>query len=828
MDCAEEIAVLKREVGPAAGGEDKLSFDLLNGRMIIEGSAALADGEIIQAVSRTGMTASVWNPAATAEQPSFWAARGRAVMTSASGVALAAAFLFHAMEHGGADALSPEGDGGHAFPVPAIALYVVAVLTGGWFIFPKAWYSLKSLRPDMNLLMTVAVAGALGIGEYFEAATVAFLFAVALLLESWSVGRARRAIAALMDLSPPKARCVAGDRVEEVPVAEVPAGTTILVKPGERIPLDGIVSKGSTSVNQAPITGESMPVAKEPGSEVYAGSINESGAFEFVSSKAASDTTLARIIRMVEEAQSRRAPSEQWVETFARYYTPAMMAAALLIAILPPLAFGLPWEDWFYKSLVLLVIACPCALVISTPVSIVAALSAAARAGILVKGGAYLEAPSRLRAIALDKTGTLTKGKPEVQRIIPLNGHDEKELLALAAALEAHSEHPLARAILRRAEAEGITPAPAEGFQSLKGRGAEAVIEGRPYWIGSHRLLHEKAALNSALLDQPKGLKESGHAVLAMGNESYVSGLVGLAHVNPPQFVPGQITEPNESGQKAVMLVGGNQSHIQPVAELLGVPEREVKLLTGDEIDAIRELLQDYKYVFWVASPHPATQRQPETESIHEAALKLEESGHSVVVIGNDEHVCGMIGIADAIRPEARQSIGRLRDAGFQEVIMLTGDNEGTARAIAAQTGITQLRFELLPEDKVEAIRQLVQQYGTVAMVGDGVNDAPAMATATLGIAMGAAGTDAALETADIALMADDLSKLPWLINHSRNTLRVIKQNIAFALGVKVVFIALSLFGFATLWMAIAADTGASLLVIGNGLRLLKVRGSDS
>lgn len=709
MDCVEEIAILKREIGPLAGGEDKLSFDLLNAHMYIETDGPLSDEEVTKAVARTGMGASVWNKDRQhlPETPSLWAAHGRQIMTGVSGAALSLAFIVHAGMHGVRDALSSGSEGGHVFPMLALALYLVAVVCGGWFVFPKALYSVRNLRPDMNLLMTLAVAGALLIGEYFEAATVAFLFAVALLLESWSVGRARRAIAALMELSPQTAHCLESGSIVDRPIADVAVGTRIQVKPGERIPLDGKIVKGYTSVNQAPITGESMPVSKQPDDEVYAGSINESGAIEFESTKGANDTTLSRIIQMVEEAQSRRAPSEQWVEKFARYYTPAMMVLALLVVVFPPLFLGQLWAVWFYKGLVLLVIACPCALVISTPVSIVAGLSAAARAGILIKGGTYLEAPSKARIIAFDKTGTLTKGHPEVQKLVPLNGHNERELLERAAALEAHSEHPLARAILQRAEQDGIQPAAAEGFQIVKGKGAEATIDGKRYWIGSHRFLHEKT---------------------------------------------------NDTG------------------------------------------------------------------AVHEEAMRLEADGHSIVVVGNERHVCGLISIADQVRPESKEAITALKAEGIERIVMLTGDNEGTARAIGGQTGVDDIRFELLPEDKVEAIKQLVKEFGTVAMIGDGVNDAPAMATATLGIAMGAVGTDAALETADIALMSDDLSKLPWLVQHSRRTLRVIKQNITFALGVKVVFIVLSLFGFASLWMAIAADMGASLLVIANGLRLLKAK----
>lgn len=705
MDCAEEIAILKREVGPLVGGGDKLSFDLLNAKMIVETTSPFLEDDVIKAIGRTGMRAQIWRPAEKSEPLSAWSKHGRHIMTMASGVSLALAFTVHVITHGIGDALSPEGDGTHAFPTISILLYLVSVICGAWFIVPKAIFSLRSLRPDMNLLMTVAVSGAIGIGEYFEAATVAFLFAVALLLESWSVGRARRAIAALMDLSPQLARCVEGDAVIERPVSDVAVGSRIQVRPGEKIPLDGKILKGSTTVNQAPITGESIPLSKEVGSDVYAGSINDSGAFEFESTKPADDTALARIIHMVEEAQSRRAPSEQWVETFARFYTPTMMLLALLIASLPPLLLSQPWDEWLYKSLVLLVVACPCALVISTPVSIVAGLSSAARAGILIKGGTYLEAPSKLRVIAMDKTGTLTKGQPEVQQLIVINGHNERELLERAASLEVYSEHPLARAILRRVEAEGIKVKPAENFRAVKGKGAEGTIDGDNFWIGSHRFLHEK-------------------------------------------------------------------NH--------------------------------------------------EPESVHQEAMRLEADGHTVVVVGNEQQTWGFISIADEVRPEARDALSQLKAVGIEKIVMLTGDNEGTARAVGALTGADDIRFELLPEDKVEAIRHLVQEYGSVAMVGDGVNDAPAMATASLGIAMGAIGTDAALETADIALMSDDLSRLAWLIGHSKRTLIIVKQNILFALVIKTIFIVLSLSGYASLWMAIAADMGASLLVIANGLRLLR------
>jgi Cd2+/Zn2+-exporting ATPase len=414
---------------------------------------------------------------------------------------------------------------------------------------------------------------------------------------------------------------------------------------------------------------------------------------------------------MVEEAQSRRAPSEQWVEKFARYYTPAMILLAGAIAVVPPLLFGGGWARWFYDALVILVIACPCALVISTPVSVVAALAAAARSGVLIKGGAFLEEAGRIKAVALDKTGTVTHGLPEVQKIIPLNGHTEEELLDRAAALEAHSGHPLARAIVKRAGQLGRTVVPAEDYREFRGRGAQGRISGRTFWLGSHRLLHDK---------------------------------------------------------------------------------------------------------------------QGENDDIHRQIDALEDAGHSVVIVGNDDHVCGLISVADGVRDNALSIVADLKRAGVEKVIILTGDNRGTARAVSEKIGADEFHAGLLPEDKLKAIEEAKGRYGSVAMVGDGINDAPALAAASLGIAMGAAGTDVAMETADIALMSDDLSRLPWLIRHGRRTLGVIRQNIGFALGVKLLFMGLALANVATLWMAIAADMGASLLVIMNALRLLNGRQAGS
>lgn len=717
MDCAEEINALKQTVGKLPGVQS-LDFNLIDGMMFVEFDHLKTNEDKIRAAARlAGLEADSVDEEKTSgvaePEEGWWRKNGPALLCWCSGILVGLGVLTHAVMHGGLLHALIDGEDTtlHEFPLPVILYYATAVVAGGWFVFPKALLALRRLRADMNLLMTIAVIGAMAIGQWLEAATVAFLFSFSLLLESWSISRARRAIQALLNIAPSMARyiCPNDGDIMEKPVAAVPLGATVLVRPGERIPLDGIITKGRTLVNQAPITGESMPVSKKEGSEVFAGTINEDGSIEFKATKAVTDTTLARIIRLVEQAQSRRAPVEQWIETFAFYYTPAMILIAAMVAILPPLFTG-QWSRWFYEALVMLVIACPCALVISTPVSIVAALTAAARAGVLIKGGVFLEAVGRVNTFALDKTGTLTKSLPEVQEIVPLNGHTRSEILARAAALEIHSEHPLAAAILRKTRMEMVEPLIARDFRALKGRGAEAFIDDSLFWVGSHRLLHEK---------------------------------------------------------------GG------------------------------------------------------EDDMMHIHAQRMEDAGHSVVVVGSDCHICGIISVADSLRPEAPTLVYDLKAAGITHVIMLTGDNQGTAEAVGKTVMLDEIRAELLPEDKLKAIEALKQKFGGVAMVGDGINDAPALASATVGISMGFAGTDAAIETSDITLVSDDLSRLPWLVRHSRRALRVIRQNIFFSLGIKVLFMTLAFMQMATLWMAIAADIGASLLVIFNALRLLSMKEFD-
>ncbi len=703
MDCAEEVAVLRRSVGPVVGGEDRLSFDVLSGRMTVAAGDQPVDVDaVLAAVSATGMQAERWTgQSGTASTVSTSAWRQGLLWTSLSGGFLLLGLLVRL-------GVALETFAGPILEITIRGLYGLAIVCGLRLVAPKAWRAARGLRPDMNLLMTVAVLGAIVIGEYLEGASVAFLFALSNALESWSIRRAHRAISALMDLAPPTARVRDREGTEkELPIEEVAAGSRIVVNPGNRIPLDGVVMAGRSDVNQSPITGESMPVEKQSGDTVFAGTVNGNGALEIETTKPADETTLAHIARMIDEAQSRRSPSERWVDRFARIYTPAVMGVALLVFLVPPLALGQTWSVWFYRSLVLLVIACPCALVISTPVSVVAALTAAARQGVLIKGGVFLEAISHVRAFAFDKTGTLTEGKPRVHTVISLNGHTETELLERVTALEARSDHPLAKAILDHARQLGVSIRPAADYQEIPGEGASGSWNGETYWLGSARLMAER-------------------------------------------------------GQ--------------------------------------------------------------ETAERRERIAELAAQGQTVVVVGSARHVCGLLGLADTVRHTSRSALNELRALGVEHLEMLTGDSRATGTAIGRSVGVDEIRAELLPAEKVDAVEALVERFGSAAMVGDGVNDAPALATATVGIAMGVAGSDAAIETADIALMSNDLSKLPWTVRLSRRTVGVIQQNIAFALAVKAAFVILTFFGLATLWGAIAADMGTSLLVIFNGMRLLRER----
>ncbi|MBI2835556.1 MAG: cadmium-translocating P-type ATPase [Acidobacteria bacterium] len=688
MDCHEEVAILERRLKNLAGLED-LSADVVGQRLRVRYDAAsISATDIVEAVSDTGMRA--WLEHEEPVTLTSAAVTRRIVLVTISGAMVALGLLVEF-------AAWPEA-------VARIA-YGVAVASGGVVTARRAFAAARARILDINVLMLVAVAGALGIGEWSEAATVLFLFAFAQLLEARSMERARGAIRALMDLTPTEA-LVRRDATElRLKADDIRVGDLIIVRPGEKVPLDGEVVAGESDVNQAPVTGESLPIAKSTGDEVLAGSINGHGALEVRVTRPRRDTTMARIIHLVERAQAQRAPSQTFVERFARIYTPAVLVLAALMAIFPPLLFGAPFGVWFYRALVLLVIACPCALVISTPVSIVSALAAAARKGVLIKGGAHLERTAGVRCVAFDKTGTLTKGRLEVVGVIPVDGAAPPHILGIASAVESHSEHPIASAILRRAAEEQVVVHAPRSFQSLPGLGAQALVDGRKVLVGNHRLFEEQR-------------------------------------------------------------------------------------LSSPEIDAQLDELAD--------------------------------RGCTAVLVAEDRRTVGIIGVADELREAGQDALQLLRESGVERLVLLTGDNAITARAIGKQLGFDEVKAELLPADKVSAIDELRRRYGTVAMIGDGVNDAPALAAADVGIAMGVAGTDAALETADVALMADELLKIPYAFRLSRATLRNIKVNIGFSLVLKGAFLAMAVGGVATLWMAVLADTGASLIVIANGLRLLR------
>lgn len=609
LDCAEEINLLTKTLRGKLGIV-KLDFDVLNARMTVHMEPEMVTPEdVVKFVASTGMKAIVWADHHLLEKQTFWEKYGRLLLAVISFGFLIAAVCFHyQLHHDIIDIFWVSKPHGRP-PAFIDRLYFLAIITGGWFILPKAFYAIRRMQADMNVLMVVAIVGAITIHKWFEAATVTFLFSVAVLLEHWSVGRARKAISSLLNLSPTKANVISKETHEAKvkAVEDVLVGDRVLVRPGEKIPLDGIVVKGSSSVNQAPITGESSAAHKDVGDVVYAGTINEDGALECTVTKKTEDTTLARIIHLVEEAQGRRSKVTQWVEKFARVYTPVMIIIAILIVLIPPMFFGQPLQVWFYRALIVLVIACPCALVISTPVSFVSGLTAAARHGVLIKGGVFLELPGRLKALALDKTGALTLGELHVQKVIPLSGHDEEEIIRIAAALEDACEHPVAKAVIKKAQEMNVQFKRADDYKIFPGKGAEGMIDGKWYWIGNHRFMHEV-------------------------------------------------------GQ--------------------------------------------------------------ETTEVHHLVDSLEDVGHSVIAMGNKEHICGVITVADTPRKNIRNIIADIKKTGIKQVVMLTGDNENTAKAMAKLTEVDSFHAELLPEDKVHEIEKLQDRFGTVAMIGDGINDA--------------------------------------------------------------------------------------------------------
>ncbi len=687
MDCPTEEALLRKKLG---GMVDVTGMDFnLMQRVLTVSHAPKALPAVLAAVRDLGFTPELVTAASTAAPPEAAPTKPWWPLALAGGMAVAA-------------------EASHWAGLPtwvAAALALGAVLASGLTTYRKGWVAIRHGQFNINALMSLAVTGALLLGQWPEAAMVMVLFAVAELIEARSLDRARHAIQGLMQLTPERATVLQADgRWQEVDVGTVPVAAQVRVRPGERIALDGRLLSGRSTVNQAPITGESLPVDKAPGDDVFAGTVNGSGAFDYEVTAEASHSVLARIVHAVEDAQGARAPTQRFVDGFSRVYTPAVCALALMVAVLPPLLMGGAWFDWVYRALVLLVIACPCALVISTPVTIVSGLAAAARQGILIKGGAHLEAGRKLAWLALDKTGTLTQGRPVQTDTVVWRAGSEQVLQAVAASLASRSNHPVSRALTVAAQQSGMALLAVEGFEAMPGLGVRGSVAGRGYLLGNHRLAHEQ----------------------------------------------GRCT-----------------------------PDLEARV-TG-----------------------------------------LEAQGKTVILLSDDDGVLGLFAVADTLKAGSAQAVAELHALGIR-TLMLTGDNMQTARAIAAQVGIDEVQGEMLPEDKLRAIEDKIAQGGVVGMVGDGINDAPALARAHIGFAMGAAGTGTAIETADVALMDDDLRKLPRFVRLSRRAHALLVQNIVLALGIKAVFLTLTILGVGTMWMAVFADVGASLLVVGNGLRMLR------
>ncbi|HEX6989121.1 MAG TPA: cation-translocating P-type ATPase [Bacillota bacterium] len=728
LSCAGCAETVRRAVS-AVDGVEEVDVSFATGVMRVAHRRPVHPA-VTEAVRRAGYQAEPAEAAGgAAAGPEAWWRTRRAVTTAASGLLAAGGYLAALLNI--------------ASPWPQLA-YAAAMAAGGWLPARVAWAAARRRRIDINGLMILAALGAAAIGQWTEGAVVVFLFSLGEALEEAAITRTRRSIRDLMALAPAEAEVLRDGRLQQVPVAEVRVGERVVVRPGARVPVDGRIHAGLAALNEAPITGEAMAVDKGPGDEVFAGSINENGYLEVDAVRVAGDTTLSRIIHLVEEAQRRRAGIQRWIDRFAQRYTPLVVAAAALVALVPPLA-GAPWGPWVYRGLALLILACPCALVISTPVAVVSAIGRAARSGVLIKGGAHLEALARVRVVALDKTGTLTFGRPEVTDVVPLvdvppqvgaepldggvldrgaPGDDRAAprnrpavdpgdaVLALAAAAEARSEHPLGRAVVAAARARGVRPAEPEDFAVHPGLGIRARVSGLDLVVGAPAFVATEAALDAASLEMPLARLESqGKTVMAVAEAAGRGG-------------PGR----------------------------------------------------------WL----------------------------------------GLIAVADRIRPGAAAAVAGLRSAGVRRVILLTGDAEPAARRVAAAVGVDEVRARRLPEAKLEAVESLEGADGGVLYVGDGINDAPALARASVGVAMGVAGTDTALESADVALMADDLTQLPAAIDLSRRAMAVVRQNVVFSLAVKALAMGLLAAGQLTLWLAIAADTGAALAVIANGLRLLR------
>lgn len=694
-DCSDEVNAIKKAL--AKIGVDSVWVNLISATATVHYPNEMDAAAIRKAIESTGVKV------VDKEELSFWSANlKRILLVTTSGLLLGLGLLGSWLDW------IPQ--------IYQLVIFSIATLLSGTLVFPKAYRALLQKTLDMNVLMSFAVIGAFAIREYSEAATVVFLFSLAELLESFSVDKARNAIKAVLKLTPQIAQVIKGKDISTLPVSAVNLNDLIVIRPGDSFPLDGVIAEGVSTVNQAPLTGESTPIEKTIGDPVFAGTLNQNGTLTVKVTNTFQDTKISRVLKLIEEAQQQKSPSETFVNRFAKIYTPIVFVLALLVAIAPPLILGYSFDTWFYRALVLLVIACPCALVLATPISVVSGLASLAKQGVLVKGGKYLEALGKVKAIALDKTGTLTEGNFKVQSFRTFNNQNENEVLTIALALEQFSSHPLAKAILDYGHSKSINSIPdAKSITALPGRGAEALVDSCLYFAGNHKLAHE-----------------------------------------------------------------------------LGVCSSEIELY-----------LQE-----------------------------LEEKAMSVVIIGHKPHgdhaggVLGIFGLGDSLKANAKTAIQELHKIGISKIVVLSGDNQKTVDAIGKLVGVDEARGDLLPEDKVNEVKKLIVNFSDVAMVGDGVNDAPALASATIGISMGAIGTDSAIETSDVSLMQDDLSSLAKAISHGRRVLNVIQFNIAFALVTKLIFLILAIAGYSNLWLAVFADMGASILVTLNALRLLKSNNS--
>ena len=716
MDCQDEVRLIEKKLKALAGIKNFEIYLATQGVKIVYDPSLISIQQIIKSIAETGLKASV---AKEARAKIAWWKEKRIIALTGCGFFSLTAFVLEKIGWKG---------------IITIVFHSMAIIIGGYYPAKMAFGALRTLTLNIRTLMVTGAIGAVTLGLWEEASMLVFIYLLGDILEIYTVSKSRGAIRMLMALAPKEALVRRNGKEMILPVEEVEISDSIIIRPGEKIPLDGKVIKGYSSVDQSPITGESIPVEKKEGDDVFAGTLNQRGVLDVVITKLSKDTTLAKIIHSVEEAQARKSSYQRFGEKFGKYYTPSMFALAFAVAVVPPLLWG-GFSYWFYRGLVVLVVSCSCGIALSVPVAVVAAIGNAARHGVLVKGGVYLEIAAKLKAIAFDKTGTITIGKPSVTDIIPLNNQTEETILQLAASIENYSEHPLGETIVSQAKERGLNLQTVDAFESLPGMGVKARIGAYEYFIGNKRLF--------------------------------------LQLLTPGAANRNQLTTP-----------------VSPPSQ------------GGDEVE-VKNLQKRDKTLVQIS--------------------EFEKQGKTVVLLGSEKGILGIIAVADRVRGEAKSVVQMLKkDIGIERVIMLTGDNEGTAAAIAQETDIDEFYAKLLPEDKVETVKKLKAKYHRIAMVGDGVNDAPAMAESDVGIAMGAAGTDIAIETSDFVLMSDDLAKIPYIIGLSRRTMNNIRQNIIVSLLIIAFLVPVALLGWIGLVPGLLINEIGGLIVIANGLRLLR------